>query len=65
MSTLENQINANAAFEGPIQAERNATLAPITATPAIVLTAAKVAGYVAGAGAVTGAAYAAYRHVAN
>lgn len=53
---LLEKVNNDTSWHGDDQA-----VAPVMATPAALAATAKAAGFVVGAGAVTGAAYAAYR----
>lgn len=62
---LMQKVNSDAALTGVLEAGKAAGgAAPVMATPAIIAATpfvAKAAGAVVGAGAVTGAAYAAYK----
>lgn len=63
-------VNGEISMKGPVDEAVLSTMEPpVLATPlaavAVPVTVAKAAGVVVGAGAVTGAAYAAYRTVAN
>lgn len=65
MSTLSQLVNDNPALRRPADGMAETALPPLTATPAVAVVSAKVAGSVVGAGSVTAAAYAAYRAVAK
>ncbi|MGL4743412.1 MAG: hypothetical protein ACRCXL_03360 [Dermatophilaceae bacterium] len=63
---LLHKVNSDESLRQALQAGAPASgVAPVMATPAALVVAAKVAGYAVGGGAVTGAAYAAYRTVAQ
>lgn len=69
MSALSKYVNSDPAFQGRFSGSTEEVRPPVMATPAAAAAAgvatAKLAGALVGAGAVTGAAYVAYRVVAK